>query len=242
MQPEGAPPPKGAVPPPRQVGGGHLMGRKSGSGPVAPRAPRNGGRYGTRGATGAGPPSAAHEAEPDPEQEREGKCENETHGNLLGRESKMNKTLKAAKENIDLLVTIAGAVGFGSVAAMAEDVRMMVAEHPASCLLLTGAAAMLGYATARIVSARSSWAKRRRMNDRLSAVFLGMSRRRKELVSRALDEGSVSLSPLDADALALCELGIFGTPPVGSMLTATDFSIRPAVVRAIAGHRSEWLA
>ena len=26
----------------------------------------------------------------------------------------MNKTLKAAKENIDLLVTIAGAVGFGS--------------------------------------------------------------------------------------------------------------------------------
>lgn len=68
----------------------------------------------------------------------------------------MNKTLKAAKENIDLLVTIAGAVGFGSVAAMAEDVRMMVAEHPASCLLLTGAAAMLGYATARIVSARSS--------------------------------------------------------------------------------------
>lgn len=80
------------------------------------------------------------------------------------------------------------------------------------------------------------------MDDRLSTVFLGMSRRRKELVSRALDEGSVSLSPLDADALALCELGIFGTPPVGSMLTATDFSIRPAVVRAIAGHRSEWLA
>lgn len=154
----------------------------------------------------------------------------------------MNKTLRAAKENIDLLVTIAGAVGFGSVAAMAEDVRMMAAEHPASCLLLTGAAAMLGYATARIVSASSSWAKRRRMDDRLSAVFLGMSRRRKELVSRALDEGSVSLSPLDADALALCELGIFGTPPVGSMLTATDFSIRPAVVRAIAGHRSEWLA
>lgn len=30
MQPEGAPPPKGAVPPPRQVGGGHLAGRKSG--------------------------------------------------------------------------------------------------------------------------------------------------------------------------------------------------------------------
>lgn len=153
----------------------------------------------------------------------------------------MNKTLKAAKENIDLLITIAGAVGFGSVAAMAEDVRMMAAEHPASCLLLAGAAAMLGYATARIVSARSSWAKRRRMDDRLSAVFLGMSRRRKELVSRALDEGSVSLSPLDADALALCELGIFGTPPVGSMLTATDFSVQPAVIRAIIEHRPEWL-
>ena len=113
----------------------------------------------------------------------------------------MNKTLKAAKENIDLLVTIAGAVGFGSVAAMAEDVRTMVAEHPASCLLLTGAAAMLGYATARIVAARSAWARRRRMDDRLSAVFLCMSRRRKALVRQALDEGSVSLSPLDADEI-----------------------------------------
>lgn len=153
----------------------------------------------------------------------------------------MNKTLKAAKENIDLLVTIAGAVGFGSVAAMAEDVRAMVADHPASCLLLTATAAMLGYATARIVAARSAWAKRRRMDDRLSAVFLCMSRRRKALVRQALDEGSVSLSPLDADALALCELGIFGTPPVGSMLTATDFSIQPAVAKAIVGHRLEWL-
>lgn len=33
----------------------------------------------------------------------------------------MNRALRAAKENIDLLVTIAGAVGFGSVAAMAEE-------------------------------------------------------------------------------------------------------------------------
>lgn len=153
----------------------------------------------------------------------------------------MNKTLKAAKENIDLLVTIAGAVGFGSVAAMAEDVRVMAAEHPASCLLLTGAAAMLGYATARIVAARSAWAKRRRVDDRLSAVFLCMSRRRKALVRQALDEGSVSLSPLDADALALCELGIFGMPPVGSVLSATDFSVQPAVIRAIIEHRPEWL-
>ncbi len=197
-----------------------------------------GGAVARRGLT---PPSAAHEAEPDPEQEREGKCENETHGNLLGRELKMNRALRAAKENIDLLVTIAGAVGFGSVAAMAEDARQMIAEHPASCLLLTGAAAILGYATARIVTVRGARAKRRRMDERLSAVFLGMSRRRKELVSRALDEGSVSLSPLDSDALALCELGIFGMPPVGSILSATDFSVQPAVIRAIIEHRPEWL-
>lgn len=242
MQPEGAPPPKGAVPPPAKSAADTIWAGSRGSGPVAPRAPRNGGGAEPVARRGLAPPLPAHEAESDPEQEREGKCENETHGNLLGRESKMNKTLKASKENIDLLVTIAGAVGFGSVAAMAEDARQMIAEYPASCLLLTGAAAMLGYATARIVSVRSAWAKRRRMDERLSAVFLGMSRRRKELVSRALDEGSVSLSPLDADALALCELGIFGTPPVGSMLTATDFSIRPAVIRAVAGHRSEWLA
>ena len=103
------------------------------------------------------------------------------------------------------------------------------------------AAALLGYSAARLVAVKSAWARRRKMNDRLSAVFLGMSKRRKGLVSRALDEGSVSLSPLDADALALCELGIFGMPPVCLMLTATDFSIQPAVIRAIAEHRSEWL-
>lgn len=42
-QPEGAPPPKGAVPPPRQVGGGTMWAGSRESGPVAPRAPRNGG-------------------------------------------------------------------------------------------------------------------------------------------------------------------------------------------------------
>lgn len=41
-QPEGAPPPKGAVPPPRQVGGGTIWAGSRESGPVAPRAPRNG--------------------------------------------------------------------------------------------------------------------------------------------------------------------------------------------------------
>lgn len=42
-QPEGAPPPKGAVPPPRQVGGGTMWAGCRESGPVAPRAPWNGG-------------------------------------------------------------------------------------------------------------------------------------------------------------------------------------------------------
>ena len=43
MRPEGAPPPKGAVPPPRQVGGGTMWAGCRESGPVAPRAPWNGG-------------------------------------------------------------------------------------------------------------------------------------------------------------------------------------------------------
>lgn len=64
------------------------MGRKYGVRPRRATGPAEWGRYGTRGATGAGQPSAAHEAESDPEQEREEECENETHGNLLGRESK----------------------------------------------------------------------------------------------------------------------------------------------------------
>lgn len=151
------------------------------------------------------------------------------------------KLRRELRENVDLLVTVAGAAGFGSVVAFAADAREMLCERPASSLFLAVAAALLGYSAARLVAVKSAWARRRKMNDRLSAVFLGMSKRRKGLVSRALDEGSVSLSPLDADALVLCELGIFGMPPVCLMLTATDFSIQPAVIRAIAEHRSEWL-
>lgn len=151
------------------------------------------------------------------------------------------KLKRELRENADLLVTVAGAAGFGSVVAFAADAREMLCEHPASSFLLAVASVLLGYSAARILFERSAWAKRRKMNDRLSAVFLGMSRKRKRLVSRALDEGSVSLSTLDADALALCELGIFGMPPVCSMLYETDFSIQPAVIRAIAEHRAEWL-
>lgn len=153
----------------------------------------------------------------------------------------MGKIRETLKENLDLLVTATGAVGFGSVAAFAADAREMVCEHPASSFLLIASAALLGYSIARVVSERSAWARRRRTERRLEAAFLGMPRRRKALVARALDEGAVSLSPLDADALALCGLGIFGMPPVCSMLTETDFSIQPAVIRTIGDHRVEWL-
>ena len=159
----------------------------------------------------------------------------------LGIEMDAGKLKRELRENAGLMVTVAGAAGFGSVVAFAADAREMLCEHPASSLLLAAAAALLGYSAARIVAVSGTRARRRKTNDRLSAVFLGMSRRRKGLVSRALDEGSVSLSPFDADALALCELGIFGMPPVCSMLSATDFSVQPAVIRAIAEHRAEWL-
>lgn len=61
-QPEGAPPPKGAVPPPRQVGGGTIWAGSRGSGPVAPRAPRNGGGAEPVGRRGRTRPQSESEA------------------------------------------------------------------------------------------------------------------------------------------------------------------------------------
>lgn len=137
-------------------------------------------------------------------------------------------------------VTILGTLGFGTVFAVAEDAQRMVEEHATAAFLLTAAAFCLGAAVSRFASEGSAWARRRKRVDRLERVFLSASKRGKSLVARALDDGVVELSPYDPDALMLCDLGIFGMPPMASV-HGTRFSVQPGVVREIRDHRSEWL-
>ena len=61
------------------------------------------------------------------------------------------------------------------------------------------------------------------------------------MVAKALDHGECRASAYDEDALALCDLGIFGVPPIQSRTGKTPFSIQPGVVREIREHRDEWL-
>ena len=151
------------------------------------------------------------------------------------------KLKRELRENVDLLVTVAGAAGFGSVVAFAADAREMLCEHPASSLLLAVASVLLGYSAARILFERSAWVKRRKTDAQLEAAFLAMPKGRKAIVARAFDEGEVRLLATDADASALCDLGILCMPSVYSLISKTSFSVQPAVVRTIMEHRAEWL-
>lgn len=87
---------------------------------------------------------------------------------------------------------------------------------------------------------RADAARRKRL-EMLARVFMSMPPRRRAMVAKAIDEGEFRASPLDEDALTLCELGIFGVPPIQSRTGKTPYSIQPDVVREIREHRDEWL-
>lgn len=61
------------------------------------------------------------------------------------------------------------------------------------------------------------------------------------MVAKALDDGEVRAWALDEDATSLCEMGILGMPPIVPRTGEVGFSIQPAVVLEIRGHREEWL-
>ena len=139
------------------------------------------------------------------------------------------------------VISIVSLVGAGTLLSMWAEMRGFLLQRPAAALLVAVGAYAAGFATARAMELRTEWRDRQEKRRRLADSFLCMSRRRKEIVSRALDEGSVNLSSLDPDALALCELGILGMPPIGSRLSGVEYSIQPTVAREIVNHRAEWL-
>ncbi len=164
----------------------------------------------------------------------------------------MAKAIEFFKNNFSTVLALAGAVGFGTCAAVFADAREILFEHTAGALLLIVTAFSLGYFAASFVLAKSRLAKHRAAKERereaqkeklakLERVFASLSPRRKKLVAQALDEGSVHLSSLDSDALTLCNLKVFGMSPVAGMTTGADFSVQPSVVLEIREHRAEWL-
>lgn len=158
----------------------------------------------------------------------------------LGMEMDAGKLKRELRENVDLLVTVAGAAGFGSVVAFAADAREMLCEHPASSLLLAAGCLLAGYAAARAIDKWSGWGRRRRVYRRLSEAVPYLPRRSKRFIAKAMDEGRVVTTPFDQDVQNLLHIGVFYAPPVSS-LTATSYSVNPLAFRAIAEHRAEWL-
>lgn len=164
----------------------------------------------------------------------------------------MPKAAEAVKNNLSVVLSLVGTVGFWTCVAVVADAREALFEHTAGSLLLVAAAFSLGYLTASFVLARSRWAKRRAAKEkereaqrkklaRLERVFASLSPRRKELVAQALDEGSVRLSSLDSDARTLCDLGVLGMSSITGVTTGADFSVQPSVVLEVREHRAEWL-
>ena len=160
----------------------------------------------------------------------------------------MPKAAEAVKNNLSVVLSLVGAVGFWTCVAVVADAREALFEHTAGSLLLVAAAFSLGYLTASFVLARSRWAKRRAEREaqrqklaRLERVFASLSPRRKKLVAQALDEGSVRLSSLDSDARTLCDLRVLGMSSIAGVTTGADFSVQPSVVLEVREHRAEWL-
>ena len=84
-------------------------------------------------------------------------------------------------------------------------------------------------------------AKEREKCDLLERRFSTMSKSQRELVAKALDNGSVSRKVDDRDALVLCRLGIMHAPGLRPDDLRTDFSVKPSVVTEISRHRRKWL-
>lgn len=150
---------------------------------------------------------------------------------------KLKTLAKDLKENADLAFSLLGLLGFGSLVAFMEDARAMVCDHPVACAFLCLASACAGYAFAT----GGRWAKRRQKEESLRRVFESLSERRKALVARALDEGSVECLMCDPDATVLMEAGILGCPPLVSRFDTAPLAVQPRVVLEIKKHRAEWL-
>lgn len=150
---------------------------------------------------------------------------------------KLRAFAKDLKENVDLAASLLGLLGFGSVVAFMDDARRMLCDHPVASLLLCLASICGGY----FLATGSRWAKRRKKEEALGRVFESLSEKRKALVAKALDDGSVECLMCDPDATVLMEAGILGCPPLASRFDTVPLAVQPRVVLEIKRHREEWL-
>jgi hypothetical protein len=152
------------------------------------------------------------------------------------------KKLDEASTSIISGVVVAAVSGCaGYFTGSFELVASFAMENPAACALWSALAFSLGAIVALLYDKLSKRAMAKRRERRLRDAFLAMSPRRKDLVRAALHQGTVELSGLDMDALALCNIGVFGMPPVANVLGGTPFSIRPEIARFVRDNEKELL-
>ena len=77
--------------------------------------------------------------------------------------------------------------------------------------------------------------------DKIQRRLSVLSASQKELVAKALDEGTVHAPSFGCDAAYLRDLSVFVTSSMAGMLSGADYSVNPAFATEIREHR-EWLA
>lgn len=154
----------------------------------------------------------------------------------------IKRAWKFVRENAGAVVSLLSLLGFGSAVAFADDARQALASHPGSVLLLSALAFVAGAALAAWATTRSRWARRRARHEELLRLFAPMSRRRREMVATALDEGELMAAPaLDEDADALVGAGVLVMPPHASPLRPMPLSVSPEMVLELIDDRDELL-
>lgn len=151
---------------------------------------------------------------------------------------RLKRLARSIANNAGALASLLGLLGFGSALALMEDARATFADHPVPSLLLAGAAAFAGYAAATV----SPWAKRKKKLKNLARCCASMSKKQKQVVSMALDEGGFDDWIYDPEIIRLVDMGILVAPSTVSRINATHLTIQPAFVLELREHREEWLS
>ena len=156
-----------------------------------------------------------------------------------------------------LFTTLATLAASWAVSAGLDRALDLPGIDPVQCAVAGGVCGLIGYIAGfdrgsrsardgkpapKAPSARAAArAREREKRDYLRRAFAAMPKSQRELVSKALDHGSVSRKIDDPSALALCDLGILHAPGVTSGCLWADFSVRPSVVSEVSRHRKKWL-
>lgn len=152
------------------------------------------------------------------------------------------KALDWLSDHMDVVVNVVVAIfGTSAIIHFASDFAVMLAAYPLQSALLALMCLFLGFDLNLYGRLAEKAIGSRDRVKWYECCFLTMSPRRKAIVWLALKDGAVHLSCADTDALALCDMQVLGTPPIGGKTTGVDYSVKPSVVKLLISHRGEWM-